>query len=305
MNNVTARQLEAFLAVAETSSFTQAATRLYLSQPALSHLIRQLENLLGVALFERTTRRVRLSVAGRQFRPVAERVLARLERGINDMQALASGRHGRISFAALLTVGASLVPAAMAAYRARYPEIGLEYLEESDEPIHQQVVAGDVDFGVGVAPASSEEIAFQPIYKDYLHFVCSPRHPLAGASQVSWQDIVDYPFIAMKSRTSLRHMAEQGFAAAGRELMPIQVAGYQSTILGMVANDLGVSALPSSLKLMFRRDDVCLIPFAEGLYRDIGVLTARRRTLTPAASRFVEVLQSVVDNNRALLPSRD
>ncbi|WP_189443695.1 LysR family transcriptional regulator [Salinicola rhizosphaerae] len=303
MNNVTARQLEALIAVADLGSFTEAAEKLHLSQPSLSHLVRQLEDILGVKLFERTTRKVRLSEPGQAFLPVAERVLARLERGMQDMRALAEGQRGRLSFAALLTVGGSLIPAAMAEFQSRYPDIGLEYLEESDEPIYQQVMAGDVDFGVSVAPAAVDEVDFQPIYKDYLYFVCSPRHPLAEADEVSWHQIVEWPFIAMKTRTSMRRLTERGFEIAGKPMTPVQVAAYQSTILGMVANDIGVSALPSSLKMMFRRDDVCLIPIRERLYRDIGVLTSRRRELSLAAERFIEVLKEVVEANRSLLPS--
>ncbi len=222
---------------------------------------------------------------------------------MQDMRALASGQRGRLSFAALLTVGGSLIPAAMAVFQSRFPDIGLEYLEESDEPIYQQVIAGDVDFGVSVAPTHVDEVEFHPIYKDYLYFVCSPRHPLADAAEVSWQQIVEWPFIAMKTRTSMRRLTEKGFAIAGKPMEPVQVAAYQSTILGMVANDIGVSALPSSLKMMFRRDDVCLIPIRERLYRDIGVLTSRRRELSPAAERFIEVLREVVEANRSLLPS--
>lgn len=303
MNNITARQLEALIAVADLGSFTEAAERLHLSQPSLSHLVRQLEDILGVRLFERTTRRVRLSAAGQEFLPVAERVLARLERGMQDMRALASGQRGRLSFAALLTVGGSLIPAAMAVFQARYPDILLEYLEERDEPIYQQVLAGDVDFGVCVAPNNVDEVDFHPIYKDYLNFVCSPRHPLAEAAEVSWHQIVEWPFIAMKQRTSLRRLTERGFAIAGQPMSPVQVAAYQSTILGMVANDIGISALPSSMKMMFRRDDVCLIPIRERLHRDIGVLTSRRRELSPSAERFIEVLKEVVEANRSLLPS--
>ncbi|WP_141439911.1 LysR family transcriptional regulator [Vreelandella titanicae] len=303
MNNVTARQLEAMIAVADLGSFTEAAEKLHLSQPSLSQLVRQLEETLGVRLFERTTRRVSLSAAGQAFLPVAERVLLRLERGMQNMRAFAKGQQGQISFAALLTVGGSLIPAAMAEFQKRYPTIGLEYLEESDEPIYQQVMAGDVDFGVSVAPVNSDDVNFHPLYKDYLYFVCSPEHPLAGEDEVSWHQIVEWPFIAMKARTSMRRLTEQGFAMTNKPMEPVQVAGYQSTILGMVANNIGVSALPSSLKLMFRRDDVCLIPISERLYRDIGVLTSRRRELTPAATGFIDVLMELVEANRSLLPS--
>lgn len=301
--NISSRQLEAFLAVAELGSFTQASEQLHMTQPALSHQIRQLEASLRVQLFERTTRQVHLTEAGHTFLPAAERVISRLQSGLSDMHALAEGRSGRVSFAALLTVGASLVPAAMADFQQRYPQVALEYIEESDEPIYQQVLNGDIDFGIGARPRHIDDVEFVPIYQDYLHFVCSPRHPLADREEVSWQEIVQYPFIAMKVGTSMRQLMEKGFAMTTEPLLPVQTAIYQSTILGMVACDLGISVLPSSLKLMFERNDVQLIPIKERLYRDIGFISSAQRPLSTAARELIQVIQQVVSQNRGLLPN--
>lgn len=301
--NISSKQLQAFLAVAQLQSFTLASEQLHMTQPALSHQIRQLEDILRVKLFERTTRQVHLSQAGKTFLPVAERVISRLLSGVSDMQAMADGRAGRVIFAALLTVGASLVPEAMAVFAERYPQIAMEYVEESDEPIYLQVLNGDIDFGIGARPLHIDEVEFTPIYQDYLHFVCSPRHRLANRSEVSWHEIVQYPFIAMKPGTSMRQLMEKGFSMTNEPLLPVQTAIYQSTILGMVSCDLGISVLPSSLKLMFERNDVQLIPIKERLYRDIGFIFSKKRALSKAAYSLVEVINEVVGNNRNLLPN--
>lgn len=303
--NINARQLQSFLRVAESGSFTEAAEQLHMTQPSLSHQIRQLEHMLRIKLFERTTRRVMLTEAGSAFLPAAERILNRLESAVRDMHNLAEGQTGRVSFAALLTVGASLIPAAMAEFQRQYPNVTLEYLEESDEPIYQQVNNGDIDFGIGAMPRQVDEIIFTPIYKDYLYFVCSPRHPLAKSREVSWHDIVQSPFIAMKTGTSMRSLMEQGFAISQTPMQPVQTAIYQSTILGMVACDLGVSVVPSSMKLMFERNDVCLIPIKERLYRDIGLMVAQNRPLSKAAQELVDVILQIVGENRSLLPRSD
>lgn len=303
--NVNARQLQSFLRVAQLGSFTEAAEQLHMTQPSLSHQIRQLEHMLRIKLFERTTRRVILTEAGNAFLPAAERILARLEKAVRDMHSLAEGQTGRVSFAALLTVGASLIPAAMASFQRQYPNVTLEYLEESDEPIYQLVNNGDIDFGIGAMPPQNDDIIFTPIYKDYLYFVCSPRHPLAKCSEVSWHDIVKNPFIAIKSGTSMRSLMEQGFAITHTPMQPVQTAIYQSTILGMVACDLGVSVVPSSMKLMFERNDVCLIPIKERLYRDIGLIVATSRPLSKAAQELVHVILQIVGENRSLLPRSD
>ncbi|MCA2018952.1 LysR family transcriptional regulator [Vibrio tritonius] len=303
--NISSRQLDAFLKVAELESFTEAAEQLHLTQPSLSSQIRQLENTLRIKLFERTTRKVVLTEAGHTFFPAAERTLMRLHSALKDMHNLADGQTGRVSFAALLTVGASLIPAAMAQFQQHYPRITLEYIEESDDPIYKQVQSGDIDFGIGTLPKPIDEIGFTPIYKDYLYFVCSPRHHLSSKREVSWQEIVENPFIAMPRGTSMRMLMERGFAMTDVMLEPMQTAVYQSTILGMVANDIGVSVLPSSLKLMFERNDVCLIPIKERLYREIGLMVSNKQPLSSAAQRLVDVILDIVGKNRNLLPRPD
>ncbi|MBF9002818.1 MULTISPECIES: LysR family transcriptional regulator [Vibrio] len=303
--NISSRQLEAFLKVAELESFTEAAEKLHLTQPSLSSQIRQLEHTLRIKLFARTTRKVVLTEAGATFLPAAERTINRLNSALRDMHNLADGQTGRVSFAALLTVGASLIPAAMAEFQQKFPLITLEYIEESDEPIYKQVANGDIDFGISALPRPIEDINFTPIYKDYLYFVCSPRHPLAESKEVSWQQIVQSPFIAMQGGTSMRMLMERGFAMTDVMMEPVQTAVYQSTILGMVACDLGVSVLPSSLKLMFERNDVCLIPIKERLFRDIGLMVSKSRPLSKAAQTLVDVIYDVVGQNRNLLPRPD
>lgn len=300
--NIHIRQLEAFLAVAKTHGFTEAAAQLYLTQPTLSSQIQRLEQTLGLPLFLRSTRKVELTDAGRDFYPIAEQVVCRLTKGMKELQAMAEGKQGRITFAALLTVGASLIPAAMNAFSQRYPDVTVEYLEENDEPIYQRVLNGDIDFGIGVAPVNQDEVIFTPVYKDYLFFVCSKTHPLAELTEIGWEQIVEWPFIAMKQGNSLRKLTEQGYAMTERELRPVQEASYQTTILGMVANNIGVSVLPSSLKFMFEHPGVQLITIKEQLHRNIGIMTRKNETLMPAARRFIAVLLELVESNRSLLP---
>ncbi|MUK68924.1 LysR family transcriptional regulator [Aliivibrio fischeri] len=300
--NISLKQLESFIAIAETKSFTEASERLFLSQPSLSNQIRQLETMLDVKLFIRTTRLVELTEAGRIFLPSAERALHGLSTGINEIKDLAQGRAGKVTFASILTVGASIVPLVMRDFQKSNPKIVIEYIEESDEPIFQRVLSREIDFGIGAAPTNQQKIDFKPIYRDYLFFVCALDHPLAELKEVSWEQIVQNPFIAMKSGMSMRHLMEKGFALTDTPLNPIQTATYQSTILGMIACGIGVSVLPSSLKLMFNRNDVKIIPIKEPLFRNIGLITPSSSELSIAAQEFIKVFELVVSNNEQLLP---
>lgn len=302
--NVHFKQLEVFLALHELGSFTEAAERLHMAQPSLSYQLKQLEYYLGTALFERTTRRVILTAAGRLFLPTAEQIVRQMTKSIGDIKALAFGASGRVSFTALLAEGASLVPAAMSAFHARYPDIQLNYVEEGDEPIGDQILRGDIDFGIGVRPPyfNANNIHFAELYRDYLYCTCALDHPLAQQEQVSWFDIVKYPFIVMERNSCLLPLIEQGFALAQTTLTPEHKVHYQSTALGMVANNMGITVMPASLQFLYCRSDVKLVPIREDIYREVGILTDDRRSLALAAKRFTEMIHRIVVEDEALLP---
>lgn len=302
--NVHFKQLEVFLALHELGSFTEAAERLHMAQPSLSYQIKQLEYYLGTSLFERTTRRVVLTAAGHLFLPMASQIVRQMNKSIGDIKALTSGASGRVSFSALLAEGANLVPAAMSAFQAQYSDIQLHYIEEGDEPLWDQILRGDIDFGIGVRPQyfDAEHIHFAELYRDYLYCVCSLDHPLATQEQVSWTDIVKHPFIVLERNSCLLPLIEQGFALTQTTLHPVCKVHHQSTALGMVANNMGVTVMPASLRFLYWRQDVKLIPIREDIYREVGILTDDRRAPAPVAQRFIETIQRIVVDNETLLP---
>src|SRR5262245_656673 len=142
-------QLRIFVAVARLGNFTRAAERLGLSQPSLSLHIRQLEQDLGVRLFDRSTRSVALTPAGEDFLPTAERLLDDFRAAAAAVADLAARRRGRVAVAVLPSVAADLLPRAIALLRARHPDVSVSLRDDVAEHIPARVRSGEVDFGLG------------------------------------------------------------------------------------------------------------------------------------------------------------
>jgi DNA-binding transcriptional LysR family regulator len=177
--NITVKQIRAFLAVAQSGSFTVAATRLHLTQSAVSVLIGELEKQFGLRLFDRTTRLVQATDAGRDFHPVAEKVLADLAGALASSRDLVAKQRGRVAIAATPLMSSILLPKAIARYAALYPGISVVLKDTLAAQIPARVRDGEVDFGIGTCERSGREISTEPLLSDTLVLICPAAHALA------------------------------------------------------------------------------------------------------------------------------
>src|SRR3982074_3576499 len=179
--NVDLHQLRIFVAVARLGNFTRAAERLHLSQPSLSLHIRQLEQDLGVRLFDRSTRSVVLTQAGDDLLPTAERLLDDFQSAVASVADLAARRRGRVAVAVLPSVAAELLPRAIALLRIRHPDITVAVRDDVAEHIPARARNGEVDFGLGAIDSVDADVLGSPLISDELIAVLPPAHPLANA----------------------------------------------------------------------------------------------------------------------------
>lgn len=286
--NVTLKQLRAFVEVARARGFTRAAERCGLSQPALTVAIRQLEEELGTALFERTTRRVRLSADGLAFLPTAERLLAEVDGAIQSMRAgVAAGRE-RVSVAALPSMAALVLPGAVSAVMADAPETVVHVRDANSSAVQRRVRAGEVDFGLGSLWEKDPEIHVEPLLTDRFGLACREDHPLAGAEgPVQWAALSRYRMLGFAMDTGIRPHLESiegrpdGLAQPRLELSNITTAG------AMLAEGLGVTAIPYMAFACLGRPTLCFRPLeAPELHRDIALLRRKGTRLSPSAERF-------------------
>lgn len=284
--NVTLKQLRAFAEVARARGFTRAAERCGLSQPALTVAIRQLEEALGTALLERTTRRVRLSADGLAFLPTAERLLAEVDGAIQSMRAGAAAE--RVSVAALPSMAALVLPGAVSAIMAESPETVVHVRDANSSAVQRRVRAGEVDFGLGSLWENDSEIHVEPLLTDRFGLACREDHPLAGSEgPLPWAALTPYPILGFAMDTGIRPLLESIGGRTDRLAQPRLELSNITTAGAMLSEGLGVTAIPYMAFACLGRAALCFRPLEEpNVRRDIALLRRKGTPLAPAAARF-------------------
>jgi LysR family transcriptional regulator, carnitine catabolism transcriptional activator len=282
--NITLKQIKAFLAVAQSGSFTAAANRLHLTQSAVSVLISQLERQFGLRLFDRTTRLVQPTDAGRNFYSVAEKVLADLHHALSSSQELVAKKRGRVAVAATPLMASILLPKAIAQYTALYPGISVILKDTLAAQIQSKVREGEVDFGIGTYEKSGRELSAETLMADTLVLICPAAHPLARKTRVAWRDLAGHPLIELTRDNSVGQLVSDCLAEAGVGVHAGYEVSFLSTVVAMVDAGLGVAVLPSYAKPITRLYNIQVRKLVDPeIRREISFLTRQGRSLSAAA----------------------
>lgn len=285
--NASTRQLRAFITLAEERNFTRAAAASHLSQPAFSALIRQLEESLGVRLFDRSTRHVELTAEGEEFEIAARRVLAEFDAALSAMHERAARQRGRVSIALLPSLAADWLPGVLAGFRAEYPGIEITVADVLSEPCIERVRSGHADFALAATRADTPELRAELFCSDDFHLVCPAGHPLARVRNPRPKDLAAWPFIHLSRTSSVRQYID---AATHPQTLPSVLEVEQlATVSGMVRAGLGISVVPALTLYQFRSPDLAIRPLRwAGLTRKIYLVRRRDRSLSVAAQGFYE-----------------
>jgi len=295
--NISVRQIRAFAAVAQLGTFTRAAEALHTTQPALSAQINDLEEMLGVRLFDRSTRSVTITQAGKELLPTVDKVLADLHLIVTHARDVAQKNVGRVVVAALPSVSSTLLPHAIARFRARFPGVTIVLRDALAERIVEMIRDDIADFGLTSAPGNDPQMAFTTLASDRMVAVFPRSHPLVKRPRLKLADLLDTPLILMNRESSVRHIVDQACAELGRIAAPAYEAEFMATAIGMVRAGLGATLLPSSALEITAASDLVAHPLDDPtLTRQLGVLRKKQRAYSPAASSFVAELESFAVN---------
>jgi DNA-binding transcriptional LysR family regulator len=289
-------RLRVFREVVENGSFSAAADSLSYSQSAVSQSVATLEGELGVSLIERRRGGLRPTAAGAALAAHVDGIVARIERAESEIAAIAAGHGGRLRTASFPTAGATLMPEAIAAFRASHPGVEVTLAEGEAEAIAPRLRAGEFDlvllfeFEGGGERLGTGMRRFE-LFDDPLHLALSRDHPLAGRERVRLEDLREESLIQTAAASPCaRHVVRCCHAAGFEPRVSFESDDYQ-TVQGLVAAGVGVALIPQ-LALSTVRDGVevrALDPASP--VRKVFAATPRGAALTPAVATMLDVLR--------------
>ncbi|EFO81296.1 LysR substrate-binding [Oscillochloris trichoides DG-6] len=283
------RHLRYFEAVARHSHVTRAAAELHIAQPALSKQISQLEHELGVALFDRVGRNVRLTEAGEALLPHARAVMAQVEAARAEMAERIGLRKGRATVGAPPTVGNQLLPQALAIFNQRYSGIELRLHEAGVQTLLDLLETGLTDVAVVTLPVDDENLTVLPLFTEEMVIAVWRGHPLATRSEVSISELANEPWVLSPENYELREAALSVCERAGFTPRVVLDGGETDTLLRFVAAGLGIALVPR-LAVQSVSDLVPLRVADQKLERSLGVVWRGDRVASPAARALREFL---------------
>ncbi|AKH19998.1 LysR family transcriptional regulator [Sedimenticola thiotaurini] len=279
--------LKAFLAVAESTSFSLAAEQLHLTQPAVSKRVAALEDELNVRLFDRISRKISLTEAGRQLLPRARKIIYDLEDISRSISNLNGEISGKLTMGTSHHIGLRRLPPALKRYSRRFPEVQLDIRFMDSETACSAVLQGDLELAIVTLPTEPiSNLTTQPIWDDPLLFVVSTEHPLAARQQVSLSDLTRHQAVLVGQGTYTQRILERALQPLNLKLDISMATNYFETLKMMVSIGLGWSLLPET---MTHDPELKVLDIREvQLTRTLGAVIHTNRSLSNAARAMVD-----------------
>jgi DNA-binding transcriptional LysR family regulator len=288
----TLRQIEAFIAVAEAHSFTVAASRLGLTAQAVSQLIAELEAILGFRLFDRTTRKVALSSAGRDFLGSASTLLRHVRAADSAADDVRNRATGVVRVGAPLVLASTALPMAMREFQRIKPKVVVRLRDVPVDHLIDRVADGDVDFAIGPDRHTGEAVTALPLFDSAWVLWCAPSHPLARKRRaVRWAELADVAIVSAgrDHEHSVAQMHQD--LPAGARVTPVDVVDNISTALGIAAQGLAVTLAPAYVGVMAKPAGLIMRRVVQPeSVRKVCLYSPAVRGLSPAAAGFAEFL---------------
>jgi len=285
------RQMRALVAVARTGSFTLAAQQLHVTQSALSGLIKELEQVLGLKVIERSTRKAQLSELGRELYPLFDKMIEDLDAAMLDIAGRKALGTGMVRVAAPQMMACTLLPQVIAAYRLDHPNVQLRLVDCPVDTVPGRVLRGEVDFGIGPERDPTPGIATEVLFDMPFVLVFPDGHALQQRERLTWADVNDHPFIALQGQFTERLLRDMHGSFRAHSLKPANEVAFMTTALAMVGAGLGITVCLPYAAPMVRQYGLQMRPLHEPeLTRRFFVHSKSGREPSPAAQSFMAFL---------------
>lgn len=283
--------LQAFIAVAESGSFSRAGERIFLTQPAVSKRIAALEQDIGARLFDRVGRKIHLTPAGEALLLRTRAVLSELEDIKRDITNLSGTIAGELSVATSHHIGLHRLPGPLKRFHETYTQVRLNLHFMDSEKACNAVARGELELAVVTLPPSADPpLRVEKIWDDPLDIVVSRSHPLAQAKRVQAAMLLDYPAILPGLGTYTREIILNSFGPLRDRIQVGMATNYLEVLKMLAAIGLGWSALPRTM--IDEGLKVVQIEKRE-IRRELGIVTHERRTLSNAGQAMIRIIREM------------
>ncbi|WP_418315499.1 LysR family transcriptional regulator [Piscinibacter sakaiensis] len=303
--NVNLKLLQAFLLVGEHSSFRAAAEMSYRSTSAVSAQIRQLEDQLGVPLFHRTTRNVRLTAEGQQLLECARRALLEVETGLRKIQEAADVQRGRVAISCSPTIAATRLARVLAAYEKDYPGVEVYVREQPSVQLFETIRKREADFGIGPV-VETGEFQFETVLEDPLYALVPKRFITTSNDTIALATLTNMPLLVLNPANALREALEATMRERNLTITTRYEFTQAATLISMASAGLGAAILQKVvLPPVIDKNTYALRIVSPAMSREVAIITARGQSLSPASRRLAELLkQGLPDPGEHPRPTR-
>lgn len=286
------RQLMYFVQVAKDNSFTVAARNLHLSQPALSKMIKKLEDDLGVQLFDRSEHKMTLTDAGERLFEEGQRLLSEMDSITEAIQDTKNLKTGKVSVGIPPVIGTSYFPRLIADFRHDYPGINLSIIENGAVTVYEMVEKGFVDLGIVILPELSDRIEYIPVTEDEVVLVVHKDNPLASREKVGFEDLKDESFALLNETFLLHHHVITACREAGFEPNVYFKSSQWDFLTELVCLNQGITILPRPILARFNSRNIkqIKIDHPEMKWR-IAIIVKKNRYVSFAANKFIDYVK--------------
>lgn len=283
------RQLEYFLMVSDLASFTRAAERLYVSQPAVTNAVRSLEEELGIQLLDRSQRKVTLTAEGKIFYRHIQNIMQGISTTLNEINDLKSHNRGHLTIGVTPLAGITSTSRLLAEFRAAYPNISISIAEHNVGQLLELLHSDKLDFAFVFDLTEQERTRLNilPLACEELMVCCARRHALSRMNSVTLAELTEEPFILMETSCLFRQMLIKHFEEAD-SMPPVSMETMQVQLLkSLVAENAGISILPESL--IEHDGNLSAVPLTPSIYLHPSVVYKADKLLSHAAQAFEEM----------------